>query len=70
MHRRKPPVLRVAALAILLTGCSTQAWYEGVRMGSESRCAQQPPGADTACRDRLNKQTYDAYEKERAEIRK
>lgn len=68
MHRKKPRAL-VAALAMLLAGCSTQAWYDGVRMGAESQCAKQPPGADTACRDRLNKKQYDDYERERSDIR-
>jgi hypothetical protein len=69
MHRSVRCV-RVVVLAILMTGCSTRAWYEGVRMGAQNRCAQQPPGADKACRDRLSDKPYDDYEKERTEIRK
>ena len=50
-------------------GNYTQAWYEGFRMGAESQCTRQPPGADGACRDRVNQKTYDEYVKERADIR-
>ena len=68
MCRYLPRVL-VTVLLIGLTGCSTQAWYEGFRMGAESQCTRQPPGADGACRDRVNQKTYDEYVKERADIR-
>ena len=61
--------LLIPVFAILLAGCSTQTWYEGFRMGAESQCTRQPPGADGACRDRVNQKTYDEYVKERADIR-
>ncbi len=62
--------LVITAFVILLTGCSTQAWYEGLRMGAQNQCARQPPGADSACRDRVNQQPYDAYDQERSDLRK
>ncbi len=66
---RSLPSRLIPVLAILLAGCSTQTWYEGFRMGAESQCIRQPPGADVACRDRVNQKTYDEYVKERAGIR-
>lgn len=66
---RSLPILLTSVFSISLAGCSTQAWYEGFRMGAESQCTRQPPGADGACRDRVNQKTYDEYVKERADIR-
>jgi uncharacterized lipoprotein len=50
----------------LLAGCSTQAWYEGVRRGAENDCNRQAPGAAEQCRAGVTTKNYDAYEKERA----
>ena len=50
---------------MLLGGCTTQAWYEAVKISAESDCNKQPPGAVAECLSRLNKKTYDEYEKER-----
>lgn len=69
MCRYLPRVL-MAALVLGLSGCSTQSWYEGFRMGAESQCTRQPPGADSACRDRVNQKTYDEYDQERTDLRK
>lgn len=66
---RSLPILLTSVFSILLAGCTTQAWYEGFRLGAESQCTRQPPGADGACRDRVNQKTYDEYVKERADIR-
>ena len=63
MHTK---TITLCAIALLLTGCSTQAWYEGMRRGAENECNRQAPGAAEQCRDRINKEKYDAYEKERA----
>ena len=55
------------ALPILLTvsGCTTQAWYEGFKTGAQNECYKQPPGAVADCLSRLNKMTPEEYEKER-----
>jgi len=49
-----------------LTACTTQAWYDGMQLRAENQCDSQPPGAREDCLARLNKKTYDAYEKDRA----
>jgi hypothetical protein len=49
-----------------LGGCTTGAWYEGMKRGAENECYKQPPGASQECLERLNKKSYNAYEKERA----
>ena len=55
----------VLCAVLLLGGCTTQAWYEGVKIGAENECNKQPPGAAADCRARLNRKTYEEYEKER-----
>jgi len=35
-------------------------------VGAENDCNKQPPGAREDCLNRLNRQSYDRYEKERA----
>ena len=47
-------------------GCTTQAWYEGAKQGAENECRSQPPSEMDRCLERLNKKTYEDYEKERA----
>ena len=55
----------VMSITLLLAGCTTQAWYAGVKISAENECNKQPPGAAADCLARLNKKTYEAYEKER-----
>jgi hypothetical protein len=50
-------------------GCTTQAWYEGVKINAQNSCANQPPAAYQDCRSRINNQQYDQYEKERAAVK-
>ena len=50
-------------------GCTTQAWYEGVKMNAQNSCANQPSAAYQTCMSRINKQQYDQYEKERASVK-
>jgi hypothetical protein len=71
-HMAKRSISKLAAIASISTtlfiqyGCTTQAWYEGVKMNAQNSCANQPPAAYQECRSRINNQQYDQYEKERA----
>jgi hypothetical protein len=60
----------VHALFIFLTlassGCSREAWYEGVKEGARNNCRSQPPGEVEPCLEKLNMKTYEEYEKERS----
>jgi hypothetical protein len=62
-------ILRLSALAfgsLLLSGCTTETWYEGVKRGAENQCRQAvPPDADQ-CLSRLNTRTCDEYNKARS----
>lgn len=50
---------------VMLGGCSTRAWYEGLALGEKAQCQALPPGAYEECRSRLYKVPYGTYEKER-----
>jgi len=43
-----------------------RAWYDGLQIGAQNSCDNQPPGAREECQARLNNKSYDAYEKERS----
>ena len=51
-----------------IAGCAspTRAWYDGLQTSAQANCDKQPPGAREDCLSRLNKATYDTYNKERA----
>ncbi len=48
-------------LLLLMSGCTTRAWYEGFKMGAENECYKQPPGAVADCLSRLNKKTHHVF---------
>jgi len=52
-------------LMLVITSCTTQAWYESVKQGAANNCRKQPPIESERCLENLNKKTYDEYEKER-----
>jgi hypothetical protein len=52
-------------LMLVISSCTTQAWYESVKQGAENNCRKQPPSESERCLENLNKKTYDEYEKER-----
>ncbi len=58
-------LLSLIAIVCLLPGCTTRAWYEGSRASAESECRKLPPGGYEDCMSRVNRQPYEAYEKER-----
>jgi hypothetical protein len=61
-----PRAVPAALLALaLLPGCSSRAWYEGMRASAESECRKLPPGGYEDCMARVNRQSYEDYEKER-----
>ncbi|MES2879784.1 MAG: hypothetical protein V4713_15325 [Pseudomonadota bacterium] len=65
-NRFSPVVISIACLVLGSSGCSTASWYEGMKRSAENECEKQAPGAREDCLSRLNKKTYDSYEKERA----
>ncbi|MEZ0288926.1 MAG: hypothetical protein ACAH05_08170 [Methylophilus sp.] len=51
-------------LILVSSGCRRQAWYEGVKEGSRNNCRSQHPSDIEVCLEKLNKKTYEEYEKE------
>jgi hypothetical protein len=49
-----------------ISGCTTEAWYEGAKQGADNNCRNQPPSESERCLESLNKKTYEEYEKERS----
>lgn len=39
----------LALFTIIITGCTTQSWYEGVKMGAENNCRKQPQSEVQGC---------------------
>ena len=59
-------VFTVFAGAMLAAGgCTTAAWYEGMKRSAENECRRLPADESERCLARLNKKTYEEYEKER-----
>lgn len=58
-------IVWMSAISVL-AGCTAEAWYEGFKQSSESRCRNQPPGESQRCLEELNKKSYQEYEKERS----
>jgi hypothetical protein len=56
----------IVAIACL-PGCTTRAWYDGMQFSAKQSCERQPPSERERCEARLNKQDYDAYEKQRTQ---
>lgn len=71
---QRPKRRRIRALAtgllagVLLSACTTGAWYEGMKTSAQQECERQAPGAREDCLSRLNQKSYDAYSKERAPL--
>ncbi len=66
---KRPLISCRAAFAcgiVLLSGCSTAAWYEGVKRGAENQCRQAIPADAEQCLARLNSLSHEQYDKERS----
>lgn len=61
----RPLLLLILPALLTLAGCSTPAWYEGSKASAESECRKLPPGGYEDCMGRVNRQTYEDYERER-----
>ena len=67
MTSNRIPFLLTCAMGVLvLTGCSTQAWYEGLKLSAQNECRRQPSGDIESCLARVNTMSYDDYERRRS----
>ena len=58
--------LSLVLIALTLTACTSQAWYESANSSARCECNKLQPGAREECLAKVNKTPYDSYEKERA----
>lgn len=63
--RLTPFMAMVTATLLLLAGCTTQAWYEGMKQKAINDCNSLAPGERETCLAKVNRQNYERYEKER-----
>ena len=56
----------LALCSLLFSGCTSEAWYEGVKRSAESQCRQSIPADAEQCLSRLNTRSYDEYNKARS----
>jgi hypothetical protein len=63
--RNAARVLSFALAVGAAAGCSTQAWYEGMKFNARNECNRQPPGETESCLRRVNTMTYEEYERNR-----
>lgn len=58
--------LFMALSAMLLSACSSSAWYASMHQAAVNQCEAQAPASRKDCLAKLPTQTYDSYAKERA----
>ncbi len=56
---------RLLLVCLVLTGCSYQGVYEGVRANQRYECSKLPPSQYDECMQSANK-SYEEYERERS----
>lgn len=62
-------VISIWLIILAVSGCTKQAWYAGAKQGAENECRQQAPSEMDRCLERLNKKTYEDYEKARSDAK-
>jgi len=64
-----PFFLRLVCIVVSLaatTACTSRQWYESATASAKNDCDRLQPGAREDCLSKVNKTSYDAYEKERS----
>jgi len=51
-------------LALTITGCTTEAWYESAKRSAELKCLGLPQSAYEDCMSRVNQKSYQTYKRE------
>jgi outer membrane lipoprotein-sorting protein len=59
-------LIPLLVIAVVASGCTTQAWYAGTQAGAENECKHKPAGEVDRCLARLNKMSYEEYQQARA----
>jgi hypothetical protein len=56
----------LVCLVFTLAGCSTKTFYGATRAMAENECRRQPPSEIESCLARVNKMSYEEYERNRS----
>ena len=54
-------------IALGISACTQQAWYEGAKQSQRNECYKAPPAAREECLKALDSETYDDYQRNRQE---
>ena len=49
-----------------VAGCTTKTFYAATRAMAENDCRRQPPSETESCLARVNKMSYEEYERKRS----
>ena len=60
----KPLYITITLLAITLTACTKQAWYQGAQSAKEAHCLKEPVSEYEDCMQQSS-ETYEEYKKNR-----
>jgi hypothetical protein len=58
--------LLTLALLTSLAACSTRTFYETTKVMAENDCRRLPPGETSSCLARVNRMSYEEYERKRS----
>jgi len=64
--RRVVIFLSLTLGCLTVAGCSTRAWYEGMKLGAQNECLRQPPSERDGCLSRANTLSFEDYERKRS----
>ena len=53
--------------AILMSGCTTEAWYTSLKNSAELRCQKLPQAAYADCMAQANTKSYQEYKRDTSE---
>ena len=63
--RNLEALICIVLLVCVLPACTREAWYAGGQASAEQECRRKPGDEMQRCMERLKKQSYQDYEKER-----
>ena len=66
MNRKHVAFIAILAIAAFAAaGCSTKAWYEGMKVNAQNDCRRQPSRDSESCLARINTMSYEDCERNR-----
>jgi hypothetical protein len=67
MESQRATMLALLVFTVLaVAGCATKQFYAATRAMAENDCRRQPPSETESCLARVNKMSYEEYERKRS----